>query len=519
MYLIKNRRPLLEGIPSSRAGEDIEKMGRVISKKLGRKVVILNIPEYVDFKGKHLAVYQGSTGDTRFLVTFRASGSSLDPDGFYVLDANGTTARYEIDLNGMNLLNVVDLMVSALEGTLDVESDESLEQLSQSEEEAYQRNPFRKKKSRFIERITFVDVLISWFTENPQYATQAASDNSTSFYSSHLDEFNQYLPKHGIHRSNGVKIDSLIYYGPLALQKMGVKGSSVIPMSISTGVASTPAHAPLSSNSPTLTPEEKEAAAAYREAMKLTLESKFEEIIELVRRMANNYGPFALYLYGRPGIGKSYNVYSTLEEEGVKPVIVNGTVTSIEDILRTLYKSRDGKIIVFDDCDSVFSSSNRENILKSILDSKRVRTVHLSGPIGKEQNPGYVPATWDFSSRIIFLSNKNTVNTALASRAELFELDGSREEVMDLVHSKLQYISSEYVKSGLEVTQEDRQAVFDFCAQFEDEKKFPSIDFDFRIYSKCLAEYVLGRFEGASEFTIRRRMVSKMLVNGFELKK
>ena len=84
----------------------------------------------------------------------------------------------------------------------------------------------------------------------------------------------------------------------------------------------------------------------------------------------------ALLITGQGGVGKSYNVTRILSAYGTKNkdyVVMKGK-SSISAMYKFLYDNYD-KIVVFDDCDSVFDSADGLNILKGALDSGKVREI------------------------------------------------------------------------------------------------------------------------------------------------
>lgn len=77
-------------------------------------------------------------------------------------------------------------------------------------------------------------------------------------------------------------------------------------------------------------------------------------------------------LQGPPGLGKSHVVMHALKNAGLVEkrdfVIIKGHITSL-NLFALLYLYKEpGKIIVLDDCDTIFSSENGLNFLKAAMD-------------------------------------------------------------------------------------------------------------------------------------------------------
>lgn len=101
----------------------------------------------------------------------------------------------------------------------------------------------------------------------------------------------------------------------------------------------------------------------------------FEKLNSYVVMVARGITP-ALLITGQGGVGKSYNVNRILSAYGTKGkdyVIMKGK-TSNSAMFKFLYDNYD-KIVVFDDCDSVFDTADGINILKGALDSGKVREI------------------------------------------------------------------------------------------------------------------------------------------------
>ena len=94
----------------------------------------------------------------------------------------------------------------------------------------------------------------------------------------------------------------------------------------------------------------------------------FDDMNNLTKMVANNVSP-SLVITGQPGLGKTWNVTKTLASLGLKEnedfVHVKGRCTAAGMFI-TLFENSD-KLIIFDDCDSVFKDSDGVNLLKGWL--------------------------------------------------------------------------------------------------------------------------------------------------------
>jgi hypothetical protein len=134
-----------------------------------------------------------------------------------------------------------------------------------------------------------------------------------------------------------------------------------------------------------------------------------------------------MLITGSPGVGKTFIVTDELKKAGMKKDVdyyhVKGKSTAA-GMYQTLYE-HSGKLIVFDDMDSIFKDDNAVNILKGALDSDEVREIAwiTSRPM-KTASGEDVPQRFDFTGRVIFISNlaQKNVDSAIKTRSFVVEV-------------------------------------------------------------------------------------------------
>ena len=140
-----------------------------------------------------------------------------------------------------------------------------------------------------------------------------------------------------------------------------------------------------------------------------------------------------LFVYGsQGGLGKSRTVLRTLADEGVSPVLVNSPHHAAGFVHHPLSQSVWAGIF-FDDVDSIFGSMSHLGLLRSALwGDPRVVTY------GSSQLDD-LPGSFIFESRLIFCGNviprRNDAFKAVLSRCDIFQLDATQEEVVELMRS------------------------------------------------------------------------------------
>ena len=148
----------------------------------------------------------------------------------------------------------------------------------------------------------------------------------------------------------------------------------------------------------------------------------------------------AMIVSGPPGVGKSHGVekvlgnHELIAQLGNKPAkyeVVKGAMSAI-GLYCKLYKHADkDNVLVFDDCDSVFSDELSLNILKAALDSKKNRKICWNTDSFKLRNEG-VPDSFDFKGSAIFITNIKFDNVKSKKMRDHLEALESRCHYIDL---------------------------------------------------------------------------------------
>ena len=167
------------------------------------------------------------------------------------------------------------------------------------------------------------------------------------------------------------------------------------------------------------------------------LRSRFNMLTEMTKAVKKG-DVRAMIVSGPPGVGKSHGVeevldrYKMLEDMGGRKTheVVKGAMSAL-GLYAKLYKMADeGNVIVFDDCDSVFSDELSLNILKAALDSKKNRKIHWNTDSHKLRQEG-IPDCFTFKASAIFITNLKFDKVKGKLREHLEALE-SRCHYMDL---------------------------------------------------------------------------------------
>ena len=174
-------------------------------------------------------------------------------------------------------------------------------------------------------------------------------------------------------------------------------------------------------------------------------ETIFEDLRTYIKLVIKGDQP-ALLITGSPGIGKSFIVNDEIKKanfvKGKDWVKVKGK-SSAAAMYISLFKNN-GKLIIYDDCDSIFEDEDGVNTLKGALDSaeeEREITWGSAKPIKDPETGKQIPSTFLFSGRVIFISNIALKNFkkigAIKSRSFVLEVALSPQDMVKYIEEKL----------------------------------------------------------------------------------
>jgi predicted AAA+ superfamily ATPase len=244
------------------------------------------------------------------------------------------------------------------------------------------------------------------------------------------------------------------------------------------------------------------------------------EMLEEMTKATKKGNVRAMIVSGPPGVGKSHGVEKVLGKhdlinaiaaDGRQPKyeVVKGAMSAI-GLYCKLYKMADkDNVIVFDDCDSIFSDELSLNILKAALDSKKNRRICWNTDSFKLRNEG-VPDSFAFKGSAIFITNIKFDNVkskkmrghieALESRCHYIDLtiDTDREKLLRIKQITNDGMLDEY---GLE--EDVVQEILDFVDM--NKKKLRELSLRTVLKVADLAKAFPTTWEAMAENTVMRR--------------
>lgn len=164
--------------------------------------------------------------------------------------------------------------------------------------------------------------------------------------------------------------------------------------------------------------------------MVFNINQRFNFLQDLTSMVVRGATP-SLIVTGEGGLGKTHTVTQTIKDNLLDEndfVTFKGYSTA-RGLYNTLY-DHNGKLIVFDDCDSVLEDKVALNILKSALDSYETRQITWMARMTKSDE---YPNQFNFTGRIIFISNKDKskIDSAILSRSLTVDLTMTPSEKIE----------------------------------------------------------------------------------------
>jgi len=217
----------------------------------------------------------------------------------------------------------------------------------------------------------------------------------------------------------------------------------------------------------------------------------FNNLERLTKMVGRGIQP-SLVITGGAGLGKTYLVKKTLTDMGLEEakqfVHFKGRATAA-GLFVTLYENSD-KIIVLDDCDSVFKDMDAVNMLKAALDSYDTRKLsYISTKPLKDAYGDPVPRHFEFTGKIIFISN--------ISQSKLDEAIKSRSFVSDIsMNTKQMFQRIDDLKTQIEtkIPNEVKDKALEIMKSLE--KKYDGVEINLRSFIKACRICAMG-FENA----------------------
>ena len=216
-------------------------------------------------------------------------------------------------------------------------------------------------------------------------------------------------------------------------------------------------------------------------------EVMFDNLTRLTKMVGRGIQP-SLVITGMAGTGKTHLVKETLKSMGLREsyefVHFKGRATAA-GLFITLYQNSD-KVVVLDDCDSVFKDDDAVNILKAALDSYDTRKIsYISSRPLKDEYGEPLPAHFEFTGRIIFISNieQSKLDAAIRSRSFVSDISMNTTQMF----KRMEQLMPTMEKS---IPLAAKQQALDIMKRLDE--KFAGIDINLRSFIKAARICAMG---------------------------
>ena len=216
-------------------------------------------------------------------------------------------------------------------------------------------------------------------------------------------------------------------------------------------------------------------------------EVMFSNLESLTKMVGRGIQP-SLVITGMAGVGKTHLVKETLKQMGLRESYdfehFKGKATAA-GLFITLYQNSD-KIVVLDDCDSVFKDDDAVNILKAALDSYDTRKIsYISTKPLKDEFGEPIPAHFEFTGKIIFISNihQSKLDEAIRSRSFVADISMNTGQMFQRMEQLMQSMEPRIPLAA-------KQQALDIMKSLD--AKFGRVDINLRSFIKAARICAMG---------------------------
>jgi Cdc6-like AAA superfamily ATPase len=232
-------------------------------------------------------------------------------------------------------------------------------------------------------------------------------------------------------------------------------------------------------------------------------ETMFGNLERLTKMVGRGIQP-SLVITGMAGVGKTHLVKETLKQMGLRESYdfehFKGKATAA-GLYLTLYANSD-KIVVLDDCDSVFKDDDAVNILKAALDSYDTRQIsYISTKPLKDEFGEPIPSRFEFTGKIIFISNisQSKLDEAIRSRSFVADISMNTEQMFTRMEQLLPTMESRIPLAA-------KQQALSVMKQLH--AKYEGVDINLRSFIKAARIAAMGFPEVELENLIAEQIIA-----------
>jgi hypothetical protein len=195
----------------------------------------------------------------------------------------------------------------------------------------------------------------------------------------------------------------------------------------------------------------------------------------------------SLIVYGRPGLGKSKVTIDELKRLKTNFVVYSGGLKGAYELAKILYENRKDTVLVFDDFDSAFKTKNQINLLKTALQDEQTRYISYVDTT-KKARKDKIPERFEFTSGVIFITNKLRIDASIRSRSKTVNIDISTLQTLE----RIKEVLPEFMPK---VPIEFKEEVYAFVKSNISKIRV----LDFRLFKWAVANYLIDKDENVKD--------------------
>jgi len=476
-------RILTEGFRAGKAAAMMPKIIKIINRRTKNDYAFSPmVGNWKDSRGKWSAYEAYSSSGEVLRFKFALGKSDVIKEVEYLESYLDNKSKYVIDLEGFNIVQVLDYITDVLTGEF---AKYTGEKLAASVEDS---------KDVLKEALKVQDSIKKWILDGD--LQNSIGNYSDRDLEDQLPVYNQFASHNNYRPTNSMS--SFKYHIRQTLKKLNISNNIAAVSVVAGGTSSRII-------------DTTEANIFQNDIIENEHLIKFQ-LMELAIDRIRDGDPnlTGVYIYGTGGVGKSF--YAKKELLPLSNVVYkSGAISGYTGLLEVLYENRHGMIIVLDDIVSpgLMKNGNVENIFKAVLDSDEPRHVEIvkatsgtSESFYKKDKIIFIEADFfdmdtledfassegigieedkydfDFTSKVVFITNIPHVPEAFADRVETVEMILTNEQIIDVIKSKLEFLATD-------VSTEDKYFFFDWLNEnirFAKKVSFRSYDQGLRLY-------------------------------------
>jgi hypothetical protein len=125
----------------------------------------------------------------------------------------------------------------------------------------------------------------------------------------------------------------------------------------------------------------------------------------------------------------------------------------MQQLQESLFNARNIPLVIFDDCDDIFSSPDRRNVMKQAMQDDGACKIFVSEKITDDETQEKVqPGAYEIDSHYVFVTNKDPTEfeQALKRRIAVFSFDFNTEEMAEIIRAGFTRAAPEFDVSDAE---------------------------------------------------------------------